>query len=96
MYRSESIINNLLIEVNSIGNRTTCIKQAYRNTSHFGLRERLFNENKIISQRLEEIHSIAKILKSRTVEKISFSSLLLEQCERIIFQTRKETNLFFL
>ena len=96
MYRSESIINNLLIEVISLGNRTTCIKQAYYNTSHHGLRERLFNENKIISHRLDEIHSIAKILKNRTIEKISLSCLLVEQCERIIFQTRTEKNLFFL
>lgn len=96
MYRSEFLINNLLIEVDSLGNRTSCIKQAYRSTSHYGLRERLFNENNSISQRLDEIHSIAKLLKNRNSEEISFSTLLVEQCERIICQTKIEKNLFFL
>ena len=96
MYKSESIVNNLLIEVDSLSYRTTNIKQAFRNTSHARLRERLFFENKIINQRLMEIFSIAKILKNRTKDKISFSNLLLEKCERIIVQRRIEKNLFFL
>ena len=58
MYKSESIINNLLIEVDSLSYRITNIHQAYFNTSHVGLRDRLFYENKNISQRLNEIFSI--------------------------------------
>ena len=96
MYKSESIINNLLIEVDSLSYRITNIHQAYFNTSHIGLRERLFDENKQISQRLSEISSIAKVLKDRKNEKISFSSLLVEKCERTIARTRMEKNLFFL
>ena len=96
MYKSESIINNLLIEVDSLSNRITNIHQTYLNTSHIGLRTRLFYENKNISQRLNEIYSIAKVLSNRTIEKISFSSLLLEKSERTIHQTRMEENLFFL
>ena len=96
MYRSESITSNLLIEVESISNRIENIKQSYINTAHDGLRERLFYENKNISQRLNEIYSIAKFLKNKTIEKISFTSLLLEKSERTIAKTSIEKNLFFL
>ena len=96
MNNSESIINNFLVEVDSLSCRITNIQQAYCNTSNLGLRKRLFNENKNISQRLNEIFSISKILKKRTNEDISFSSLLVEKCERTIAQKRIEKNLFFL
>ena len=96
MYRSESVTSNLLIEVNSLSNRIENIKQSYSNTNHEGLRVRLFYENKSIFQRLNEICSIAKFLKNRTVEKISFTSLLLEKSKRSIAQTRIEKNLFYL
>ena len=96
MYRSESIINNLFIEVYSLSYRIKNIKKAYRNTSHDGLRERLFYENQNIFQRLNEIFEIAKILKNRNNEKISISSLLVEKCQRTIDLTRIEKNLFFL
>ena len=96
MYRSESVTSNLLIEVNSLSDRIENIKQSYSNTTHEGLRMRLFYENKSIFQRLNEIYSIAKFLKNRTVEKISFTSLLLEKTKRTIAQTRIEKNLFFL
>ena len=96
MFRSESIINNLLTEVDSLSRRITTIQQAYCNTTHLGLRERLFYENKNISQRISEIFLIAKELKKRNKERISFSSLLLEKCERTIYQYRVEKNLFFL
>ena len=95
MYRSESVTSNLLIEVNSLSNRIENIKQSYSNTTHEGLRARLFYENKSIFQRLNEIYSIAKFLKNRTVEKISFTSLLLEKSKRTISQTRMGENLFF-
>ena len=96
MYKSESLINNLLLEVDSLSYRITNIHLAYRNTSHLGLRDRLFDENKNILQRLNEIFSIAKVLKNRKNENISFSSLLVEKCKRTINQRRIEKNLFFL
>ena len=96
MNQSESIINNLLIEVDALSYRTTNIYQTFLNTSHIGLRKRLFYENKKILQRLNEIYSIAKVLRKRTIEKISFSSLLLEKSERTINQTIMGKNLFFL
>ena len=84
------------MEVDSLSHRIENIKQAYFNTSHVGLRKRLFDENKNISQRLNEIFSIAKLLKDRNNEQISFSSLLVEKCERAIANKRIEKNLFFL
>ena len=96
MYRSESITSNLLMEVDSLCNRIANIKHCYINTAHDGLRKRLFHENRKISQRLNEIYLIAKFLKNRTIEKISFSSLLLEKSERTIAQTRMGKNLFYL
>ncbi len=96
MHISESIINNLLIEVDALSYRISNIHQTFLNTSHVGLRERLFNENIKISQRLNEIFSIAKVLKDRNNENISFSSLLVEKCERTIAKERIEKNLFFL
>ena len=96
MYKSESIISILLMEVDSLSNRIANIKQAYSNTSHVGLRKRLFDENKNISQRLNEIFSIAKVLRGRNNENLSFSSLLVEKCERTITQTKMEKDLFFL
>ena len=96
MNKSESIINNLLIEVDALSYRITNIHQTFSSTSHVGLRERLFYENINISQRLDEILSIAKALKNRNNEHISFSSLLVEKCERTIAKKRIEKNLFFL
>ena len=96
MFKSESIINNLLIEVDSLSYRITNIHQAYFNTSNVGLRERLIYENRSISERLKEIFTIAKAFKIRNNENISFSSLLVEKCERTISKNRIEKNLFFL
>ena len=96
MYKSETIVNNLLMEVDSLSYRITNINQAYFSTSHERLRERLFHENIILSKRLEEIFTIAKILKNRNNEFITFSSLLVEKCERTISKKRMEKNLFFL
>ena len=96
MYESESIINNLLKEIDSLSYRLKSIKHNYSNTSHDGLRERLIYENRSISLRLSEIFSIAKVLKNRNNNYISFSSLLVEKCERTIAQNRIEKDLFFL
>tara|TARA_Y200000002_G_C22164078_1_gene448330 strand:- start:69 stop:359 length:291 start_codon:yes stop_codon:yes gene_type:complete len=96
MYKSESIVNNLLIEVDSLSYRITNIHQAYINTSHVGLRERLFHEKNNLLRRLNEIFKISKELKIRNNENISFSSLLVEKCERTFAIKRIEDNLFFL
>ena len=84
------------MEVDSLSYRITNIDQTYFNTSHVGLRDRLFYEYKDISERLNEIFSIAKVFKNRNNENISFSSLLFEKCKRTIDQKKIEKNLFFL
>ena len=84
------------MEVDSLSYRITNIHQTYFNTSHLGLRDRLFYEYKKISERLNEILSIAKVLKNKNNENISFSSLLVEKCKRTIDKKRIEKNLFFL
>ena len=96
MHVSESIINNLLLELDSLGCRLNNIKEAYCNTEHNGLRVRLIDENHNIFRRIYEIFSIAKLLDSRTKEKLSFSRLLVEKCTRTIAETKIETNLFYL
>ena len=96
MYTSESLLNNHLIEVDSLTNRLMNINQTYYNTAHNRLRERLIYENHKVLQRVNEIFSIAKILKERTSDKISFSSLLLEKCRRTIEEINMKTDLFFL
>ena len=95
MFRSESIINNLLIEVEKLSHRITNIQNAYCNTSNVSLKERLFYENKSIIKRLSEIFSIAEVLKNRSNQNISLSDLLIEKCKRTIAR-RSENNLFFL
>ena len=84
------------MEVDSLSNRIENIKEAYSNTSHQGLRTRLFHENKYLSQRLSEVFLIAKELKNWNKDHISFSSLLLEKCIRVTDRKRLEKNLFFL
>ena len=71
MYRSESIISNLLLEVDSINNRIKNIKLAYSNTEHDGLRERLLKEGgrplfyKSYNEALKKAHELILIFKRK-------------------------------
>ena len=67
MHISESIINNLLMEVESLSYRLKNIKQAFTNTAHNGLRERLIYENQSVLLRVKEIFSIARRIVEVTV-----------------------------
>ena len=96
MYKSESIINNLLFEVDSLSYRMQNIKKTYCNTLHNGLRERLIYENQSVLLRVKEIFSIAKTIDEKNTENLSFSRVLIEKCRRTINETKIETNLFFL
>ena len=96
MYKSESIINNLLLEVDSLTYRLQNIERSYCNTLHKSLRERLISENQSVLHRVKEILSIAKTIDERTKEKLSFSRVLIEKCRRTINETKIERNLFFL
>ena len=96
MYTSETLVNNLAMEIDTLNCRLKNIKDAYSNTTHNGLRERLIYENKIILLRVNEIFSTALLLEKRTKEKISLSNLLLEKCRRTISEKEIQKNLFYL
>ena len=62
MKDSQSITNNLLMEVDFLSNRLRNIKQSYKTTENKALKERLFSENKNIFKRVNEIYKIAELL----------------------------------
>ena len=95
MNESQSLTNNLLMEVDVLLNRLKNIKQTYKTTANKGLKERLFYENKNIFKRVNEIYKIAEILNKRNNEKINFSNLLVEITKRTLTENKFQSNLFF-
>ena len=93
---SESIINNLLMEVDLLTCRLRSIKLSFQTTSNDRLKERLIYENKSIFERVNDINKTALYLNRSGNEKISFSSLLLEKSRRTLKEISKESNLFFI
>ena len=93
---SESIVNNLLIEVETLTFRIRSIKQSFKNCSNKRLKERLFYENKNISQRVNEIYRVAELLNKKSEDNLNFSDLLVEKCIRTLKETNTKSNLFFL
>ena len=96
MKESQSLTNNLLIEVDVLSNRLRNIKQTYKTTNNKGLKERLFSENKNIFKRVNEIYEIAELINKKNNEKINFSKLLVEISKRVLNENKFESNLFFL
>ena len=96
MKESQSITNNLLMEVDLLSNRLRNIKQSFKTTHNKGLKERLFSENKNIFKRVQEIYRIAEILNKKSNEKFNFSKLLVEKTKRTLYEDKFESNLFFL
>ena len=96
MKESQSITNNLLIEVDVLTNRLRNIRQSFKTTHNKALKERLLNENKNIFKRVNEISKIAQLLNKNNTEKINFSSLLVEITKRTLNENKFESNLFFL
>ena len=96
MKESQSITNNLLMEVDLLSNRLRNIKQSFKTTYNKGLKERLFSENKHIHKRINEIHKIAELLNKENNEKINFSKLLVEKTKRTLNENKFESNLFFI
>ena len=94
MKESQSLTNNLLIEVDVLSNRLRNIKQSYKTTENKALKGRLLTENKNIFKRVNEIHKIAEILNKNN-ENINFSKLLFEITKRILNENKFESNLFF-
>ena len=96
MKESQSITNNLLIEVDVLSNRLRNIKQSFKTTYNDRLKERLFLENKNIYKRINEIYKIAEMLNKTNNEIINFSNLLIEKTRRTLNENKYESNLFFL
>ena len=96
MKESQSITNNLLMEVDTLSNRLRNIKRSFKTTNHKALKERLFSENKNIFKRLKEIYKIAELLNKKNDEKINFTKLLIEITKRTLNENKFESNLFFL
>ena len=96
MKESQSITNNLLVEVEILTNRLRNIRQSYKSTENKALKGRLFSENKDIFKRINEIYKIAELLNKNNTEKINFSNLLVEITKRTLNENKFESNLFFL
>ena len=95
MKESQSLTNNLLMEVDFLSNRLRNIKQSYKTTENKTLKGRLFIENKNIFKRVKEIYKIAELLNKNN-GKINFSNLLFEITKRTLNENKFESNLFFL
>ena len=95
MKESQSLTNNLLMEVYFLSNRLRNIKQSYKTTENKALKGRLFIENKNIFKRVKEIYKIAELLNKNN-GKINFSNLLFEITKRTLNENKFESNLFFL
>ena len=96
MKESQSITNNLLMEVYVLSNRLRNIKQSFKTTHNKALKERLFSENKTIFKRVKEISQIADLLNKKNNGKLNFSNLLVEITRRTLNENKFESNLFFL
>jgi len=96
MKESQSVTNNLLMEIDVLSNRLRNIKQSYKSTENKSLKGRLFNENKNLFKRVNEIYKIAELLNKNNTENINFSNLLVEITKRTLNENKFESNLFFL
>ncbi len=79
---SESIVENLLIEIEMINSRISKLLLNYNQTCNLELKKRLFREHLDLSNRLGEINSISNTICSLSTNEISLSNLLLVQSNR--------------
>jgi len=96
MKESQSLTNNLLMEVEVLSNRLRNIKVSYKSTENKALKGRLFSENRSLFKRVNEIYKIAELLNKNNTENINFSNLLVEITKRTLNENKFESNLFFL
>ena len=94
MKDSQSLTNNLLMEVDVLSNRLRTIKQSFKTTHNKALKARLFSENKNIFRRVNEISTIAELLNKKNIEKFNYASLLVEVTKRTLNENKFESNLF--
>ena len=96
MKESQSLTNDLLMEVDLLSIRQRNIKQAFKTTQNTGLKERLISENKNLFKRINEINKIAEQLNKLDNKEFNFSNLLIEKTKRALIENKFESNLFFL
>ena len=92
---SEWESNEAVLIFNKIRNG---IQRTKRSPSYFSTMRLLASRISLASKKFSEemFIQLAKLLRKRTNEKISLSSLLVEKCKRTIYQARIEKDLFFL
>ena len=95
MKESQSLTNNLLMEVDLLTNRLRNIKQSFKTTENISLKARLFSENKNIFKRVNEIYKISELLNKKNNEELNYSKLLFEITKRTLRENKFESNLFF-
>ena len=79
---SESIVENLLIEIEMINSRISKLLLNYNQTSNLELKKRLYREHRDLSNRLCEINSISNVICTLSTKEISLSNLLLVQSNK--------------
>ena len=92
---SESIVNNFLFEIESLSYRLKNIRECYKSSSNEKLKDRLIYEKNKIFERLIEINKIANLLNKKNIEKICYTTLLIEKTKRILEEAKTESYLFF-
>ena len=96
MKESQSLTNNLLMEVDVLSNRLRNIKQSYKSTENKALKGRLFSENKNLFKRVNQIYKIAELLNKNNTDSINFSNLLVEITKRTLNENKFEKLIFSL
>ena len=86
---SESIVENLLIEIEMINGRIKKLVMNYNQTVNIDFKKRLIEEYKDLSYRLKEINKTSNTLTKFTSNKISLSNLLLVQSNKSLKQVMK-------
>ena len=86
---SESIVENLLIEIEMINGRIKKLVMNYNQTVNIDLQKRLIEEYKDLSNRLKEINNTSNTITKFTSNKISLSNLLLVQSNKSLKQVMK-------
>ena len=86
MKESQSLTNNLLMEVDVLSNRLRNIKQSYKTTENKALKGRLVTENKNIFKRVYEIHNSSCLSRAwRAIEKGVWKSTRLDNIKHNCF-----------
>ena len=91
---SESLVEKLLIEIDSIKARTKNIKVTLKYTNNRNLKFRLKKEFRSLLNRLVDIQNISSQIYNSNKNQICLSALLEEKCKRIKFEIYSSKELF--